>query len=93
MVGKNRVAHNKFCRYVDGAKPGAVLRGSANWTSTGVCTLNNSVVIENDDLASAYFDYWNRLVADNKAQGQPLGRADANSHAAMIDGAGGLSVG
>ena len=89
MVGKNHIAHNKFCIYVDGAgKPRAVLTGSTNWTSTGVCTQsNNSVVVESDDLAAAYFDYWKRLKADNSAQAQPLRRADTNSHATTIDGA------
>jgi hypothetical protein len=57
MVGKNHIAHNKFCLYVDSAgKPRAVLTGSTNWTSTGVCTQsNNSVVIENDDLSLGLF--------------------------------------
>jgi phosphatidylserine/phosphatidylglycerophosphate/cardiolipin synthase-like enzyme len=90
MVGANHIAHNKFCLYVDAAgKPRAVLTGSTNWTSTGVCTQsNNAVVIESDDLAQAYFDYWKRLKADDGAQGQPLRKADMTSHPATIDGAG-----
>jgi phosphatidylserine/phosphatidylglycerophosphate/cardiolipin synthase-like enzyme len=88
MVGSNHIAHNKFCVYVDGSgKPSAVLTGSTNWTSTGVCTQsNNAVVVESPDLAAAYFDYWNRLKADGSAQGQPLRQADMTSHAVTIDG-------
>lgn len=89
MVGEGHIAHNKFCLYVDGAgKPSAVLTGSTNWTSTGICTQsNNAVVIESEDLAAAYFDYWKRLKADNSAQGQPLRKANMTSHAATIDNA------
>jgi phosphatidylserine/phosphatidylglycerophosphate/cardiolipin synthase-like enzyme len=89
MVANGHIAHNKFCMYVDaGGKPRAVLTGSTNWTSTGVCTQsNNAVVIESDDLAQAYFDYWNRLKADGSAQGQDLRKADMTSHPATIDGA------
>lgn len=89
MVGKNHIAHNKFCVYLDNsAKPCAVLTGSTNWTSTGVCTQsNNAVVVESDDLAAAYYDYWKRLKADNAAQGQPLRNQDMTPHTAVIDGA------
>lgn len=93
MVPKNHIAHNKFCLYCDGSgKPRAVLTGSTNWTSTGVCTQsNNSVVIENDDLAAAYFDYWHRLQKDTKTndstQGPDLRTADQTPRAATIDGA------
>ena len=89
MVAAGHIAHNKFCLYVDATgKPSAVLTGSTNWTTTGICTQsNNAVVIESDDLAQAYFDYWNRLKADGSAQGQPLRKADMTSHPATIDGA------
>jgi phosphatidylserine/phosphatidylglycerophosphate/cardiolipin synthase-like enzyme len=89
FVANNHIAHNKFCLYVDKTnKPRAVLTGSTNWTSTGVCTQsNNAVVIESDDLAKAYFDYWNLLKKDGGAQAQPLRTADMTSHDATIDGA------
>lgn len=89
MVAKNHIAHNKFCLYCDASgKPRAVLTGSTNWTSTGVCTQsNNSTVIENDDVAAAYLDYWKRLKADGSAQGQPFRMANQTPHPATIDGA------
>ena len=89
MVARNHIAHNKFCLYCDASgKPRAVLTGSTNWTSTGVCTQsNNSTVIENDDVAAAYLDYWKRLKADGSAQGQTLRTANQTSHSATIDGA------
>ena len=55
MVGKNHIAHNKFCIYVDGAgKPRAVLTGSTIGRPLGVLPPStNSVVVESDDLAAA----------------------------------------
>ena len=45
--------------------PTAVLSGSTNWTSTGLCTqTNNALVIESADVAQRYIDYWNALKAD-----------------------------
>lgn len=90
MVADGHIGHNKFCIYVDETgKPRAVLTGSTNWTATGVCTQsNNAVVIESDDLAKGYFDYWQRLKADGSAQGQPLRTADRTTPvSAKIDGA------
>jgi hypothetical protein len=89
FVGSNHIAHNKFCLYVDNTgQAQAVLTGSTNWTSTGICTQsNNAVVIENEELASAYWDYWKRLKADDGSQAQALRKADMTSHAATIDGA------
>jgi phosphatidylserine/phosphatidylglycerophosphate/cardiolipin synthase-like enzyme len=78
MVANGHIGHNKFCLYVDATgKPRAVLSGSTNWTTTGICTQsNNAVVIESDALAQGYYDYWQRLKADGSAQGQPLRTAD-----------------
>ena len=89
MVGSGHIAHNKFYVYVDKeGNPAAVLTGSTNWTSTGVCTQsNNSVVIASPELAQAYLDYWNRLKADDSAQGPALRQADRSSHTTAIDGA------
>lgn len=90
MVANGHIGHNKFCLYVDETgKPRAVLSGSTNWTSTAICTQsNNAVVIESDDLAKGYYDYWQRLKADGEAQGQPLRTADRTTPVnAAIDGA------
>lgn len=89
MVAKNHIAHNKFMLYCDASgKPRAVLTGSTNWTSTGICTQsNNATIIESDNVAAAYLDYWNRLKDDKGAQGQPLRAANRIPHPATIDGA------
>lgn len=90
MVANGHIAHNKFCLYVDaGGKPRAVLTGSTNWTSTGMCTQsNNALIIENDDLAQDYYEYWLRLKADDSQQAQPLRTTDRTTPGkATIDGA------
>ncbi len=65
------IGHNKSVVYVDASgKPKAVLAGSTNWTTTGLCAQsNNSVIIEDDTIAAFYMDYWNRLNKDTKAAG------------------------
>jgi len=71
MVASNHIAHNKFLVYVDAkGKPKAVLFGSTNWTSTGLCTqTNNTIVADDTVLAKRYLDYWNQLAADTEAAG------------------------
>ncbi|AKZ63350.1 hypothetical protein F506_12320 [Herbaspirillum hiltneri N3] len=71
MVPNNHIVHNKFLVYVDaGGKPQAVLFGSTNWTSTGLCTQTNNTLVSDDAaLAKRYFDYWNQLAADTEAAG------------------------
>jgi hypothetical protein len=57
--------HNKF---VVERNPGTeqalrVLTGSTNWTTTGLCTqLNNVLVVERPPIAKRFFDQWNDLV-------------------------------
>jgi len=69
MLSKNHIGHNKFVVYVDKKKrPQAVLSGSTNWTSTGLCAQsNNSIVIESPNLASEYLAYWKSLKQDTVA--------------------------
>ncbi len=58
--------HNKFLVECDAAGKTAsrVLTGSTNWTTTGLCTqLNNVLVIENPKIAGRFLDQWNTLVA------------------------------
>ncbi|WP_050478803.1 phospholipase D-like domain-containing protein [Herbaspirillum rhizosphaerae] len=71
MVASNHIAHNKFLVYVDAkGKPQAVLFGSTNWTSTGLCTQTNNTIVSDDAaLAKRYLDYWNQLAADTEAAG------------------------
>ena len=46
------------------AKP---VGGGTNWTQTGLCTQsNNAIVIDDDDVADAYFQFWQRLHDDQQ---------------------------
>jgi len=92
------IGHNKFLVYVNSAsKPTAVLLGSTNWTATGLCAqTNNTLVVDDADLAKRYLDYWNKLAADTKAAGgvakdlqaKPLRTWDATGKDFTVDGAG-----
>ena len=97
IMPSNHIGHNKFLVYVNSAgKPKAVLLGSTNWTSTGLCAqTNNTLVVEDDDLAARYLAYWNKLAADTKAangtpralQGKALRTWDASGKTMNVDGA------
>jgi phosphatidylserine/phosphatidylglycerophosphate/cardiolipin synthase-like enzyme len=66
MFNNHHIGHNKFTVYLD--KHGtaqAVMTGSTNWTSLGLCgQTNNSIIIENSELAEGYRVYWQRLHDD-----------------------------
>jgi len=68
------IGHNKFAVLLDkNGKPTTVWSGSTNWTPTGLCAQsNNTIVIESEEVAQAYFDYWNRLHADKLPEPDPL---------------------
>jgi phosphatidylserine/phosphatidylglycerophosphate/cardiolipin synthase-like enzyme len=56
--------HNKFVVESDTAGAGRVLTGSTNWTTSGLCTqLNNVLIVENKAIAGRYRDQWDKLVA------------------------------
>jgi phosphatidylserine/phosphatidylglycerophosphate/cardiolipin synthase-like enzyme len=62
--------HNKFVveSGAGGKNASRVLTGSTNWTTSGLCTqLNNMLIIENPTIAARYLDQWNKLVADGNA--------------------------
>jgi phosphatidylserine/phosphatidylglycerophosphate/cardiolipin synthase-like enzyme len=70
------IGHNKFVVHVP---PGnglrSVLTGSTNWTSTGLAgQTNNALLVESDEVAGAYLDYWQRLKADPLKLPRPLSR-------------------
>lgn len=74
IMPAGHIAHNKFLVYVDAkGKPQAVLTGSTNWTSTGLCTqTNNAIVIDNQDVAKRYLAYWRQLAKDTEqAEDEP----------------------
>ena len=68
MLPGNQIGHNKFAVQVKGGKAVAVLFGSTNWTSTGLCTQTNNTVISRDRaLAARYLAYWHKLADDTAA--------------------------
>ena len=69
MLPDGHIGHNKMMVYVDSSgTPKAVLSGSTNWTYIALCAQsNNALIVEDDQVAAAYFDYWNRLKADTLA--------------------------
>lgn len=56
--------HNKFVVEVDANNVAArVLTGSTNWTTTGLCTqLNNVLLLSRAVTAARFLDQWHRLV-------------------------------
>jgi len=70
----SHIGHNKFAVLVDKkGKPDTVWTGSTNWTSTGLCAqTNNTIILRSKDVAEAYLDYWNRLLADKLPTPKPL---------------------
>ncbi|WP_395739935.1 phospholipase D-like domain-containing protein [Prosthecobacter sp.] len=57
--------HNKFLVESDaGGTALRVLTGSTNWTTTGLCTqLNNVLVLQRPVIAARFLDQWGKLVA------------------------------
>ncbi|MGF6780843.1 phospholipase D-like domain-containing protein [Paraburkholderia sp. GAS334] len=93
----SHIGHNKFMLYVDAhGKPTAVLTGSTNWTSTGLCAqTNNSIVLRSPTLANAYSTYWDELKKDtldagtdpHALQGEAFRTENASPIAVQIPGA------
>jgi len=70
---KTPIGHDKFAVYVKGGVPTAIMTGSTNWTETGLCTQsNNCIIVENEDVAKFYLDFWHRLQADAQPKRQPV---------------------
>ncbi|WP_067676706.1 phospholipase D-like domain-containing protein [Nocardia miyunensis] len=63
MCSPRALGHNKFLVVCDqDATPRWVWTGSQNWTMTGLCTqANNSLLIEDPDLAEHYRQQWTLL--------------------------------
>jgi phosphatidylserine/phosphatidylglycerophosphate/cardiolipin synthase-like enzyme len=73
--------HNKFVVESDAAGnvAGRVLTGSTNWTTSGLCTqLNNVLIIENAPIAARFLDQWGKLVA--AGDDMPTGLKASNSN-------------
>jgi phosphatidylserine/phosphatidylglycerophosphate/cardiolipin synthase-like enzyme len=64
------IPHNKFLVLTQNGTPTAVLSGSTNWTSTGLCTqTNNALIINSPEVAKRYIDCWDAIKADVEAAG------------------------
>jgi len=88
MFNNNHIGHNKFAVLLgaDG-QPKAVMTGSTNWTSTGLCgQSNNAVIIESPELAAQYSGYWEALLADTQAftVPDPLSTGTSNKQGADL---------
>jgi phosphatidylserine/phosphatidylglycerophosphate/cardiolipin synthase-like enzyme len=91
------IAHNKFLVYEDDdGNARAVLFGSTNWTSTGLCAqTNNTIVLDNDAAAKRYLAYWKQLASDTQnaggiakdLQSQDLRSWNAQGATLKVDGA------
>lgn len=86
MVSSGHIGHNKFVIYVNPqGKPTAVMTGSTNWTYTGLCSQsNNAIIIESQELADHYMDYWTRMKADDAEQGATFRKGNNQERTAKI---------
>src|SRR5271169_7180870 len=70
FMPSGHIGHNKF-QVLDKDGPQAVLFGSTNWTSNGLCAqTNNSIIARSPALAAAYKEYWERLKSDTHPPGK-----------------------
>lgn len=79
MVSPRALGHNKFLVICDAQKkPRWVWTGSQNWTKTGLCTqANNSVLIDDFNLAKEYRKQWDLL--KDAGDATPSDLKDSNS--------------
>jgi phosphatidylserine/phosphatidylglycerophosphate/cardiolipin synthase-like enzyme len=72
MFNNNHIGHNKFAVWLN-PTPKAVMTGSTNWTSTGLCgQSNNTLLLNSLSLAKGYNAYWERLLKDNFPSPRPI---------------------
>jgi hypothetical protein len=85
----SHIGHNKFAVYVKDGVATAVMTGSTNWTPTGLCTQsNNSIIVEDEDLAGDYLEFWNKLKDDPQPNRVPYpDLVGANGKSTTVDGA------
>jgi hypothetical protein len=62
LLKSKGLGHNKFVVLTAGGTPNAVLTGSTNWSTTGLCTqINNGLVIADQKVAKVFRKQWDRL--------------------------------
>ncbi len=87
MFNNNSIGHNKFVVYLENNKPLAVMTGSTNWTSSGLCAQsNNASIIDSPNVAELYNDYFELLRTDTKAftTPKPLSAATNNVQSSQL---------
>ncbi|MBZ9753762.1 phospholipase D-like domain-containing protein [Mesorhizobium sp. ESP6-5] len=85
LFNNNHIGHNKFAVYRDiQGNPQAVMTGSTNWTSTGICGQSNNAFVRDDPAMAEVFDgYWERMKADGFP---PPASESAAGHVAQTQG-------
>ena len=88
LVSLGHFAHNKFLVFCDeDGKPRKVWTGSTNWTVTGLCTqANNGLLVEDDGVAAAFKDEWDRLRQAGNAFPAALVKANSQPRNFAVDG-------
>lgn len=72
IFNNDHIGHNKFSVRTEGGTPVAVLTGSTNWTTTGLCAQsNNALILNAPAVAQAYLDYWTLLKQDTETFKSP----------------------
>jgi phosphatidylserine/phosphatidylglycerophosphate/cardiolipin synthase-like enzyme len=88
LVSAGHFAHNKFVVFCDaGGTPRRVWTGSTNWTVTGLCTqANNGLLIEDDAVAAAYKDAWDRIHRSGNGFPPTLVKGNSQPRQFTVDG-------
>jgi phosphatidylserine/phosphatidylglycerophosphate/cardiolipin synthase-like enzyme len=87
MVPEGHFAHNKFAVLCDHTgKPQTVITGSTNWTWSGLCgQANNGLIISDANVAQAFLDEWNRLLAAKDSFPPSLATANSTLRQFKVD--------
>jgi phosphatidylserine/phosphatidylglycerophosphate/cardiolipin synthase-like enzyme len=81
MISPRALGHNKFLVIEDRKRPRWVWTGSQNWTKTGLCTqANNSLLIDDFELARLYRDQWDLLKESGNDSPDPLLESNSEGH-------------
>ena len=82
MCSPRALGHNKFLVICErNGTPRWVWTGSQNWTMTGLCTqANNSILIDNRQLALEYRAQWDRLRDAGDVTPESLRQSNGQSH-------------
>jgi phosphatidylserine/phosphatidylglycerophosphate/cardiolipin synthase-like enzyme len=93
FVAPGALAHNKFIVFEESKNPVRVWTGSTNLTMTGLCTqLNNALLVENGDVASAYRAQWDLLRTAKSAHPATLAEANMTATDVAADSQTGVSA-